>query len=492
MCMRSTIVSSGATRGNCAGHGPAARRRPGVPRAPAQGPPTPSCHRPPRYWSRRPPPRAARSPVPPAPGLPVRAGRGPRACTRPGPPPEGQPEKRPDAPSKCPRATPCTCPRKGAAVLCAPACLLGVSWASRQWCALGPVAKQGPTSRTPGRRPFAGRMSFSMAPETGTTQPAAPNAAGTDMLATFLSLMPDAAVVVDGNGVIVSLNEQAEALFGYDAASLEGRSIESLVPERFRHSHRRQRSNYVDAPQARPMGAGLDLYARRRDGSEFPVDISLAPIGGDGQPLVVAAVRDISERKAAQAAQAQLAAIVQSTADGILSMSQSGVITSWNPGAEKMFGFRPEEVVGRHVGLLFPDDPVLGEMLDAARSGHVHALEGHPLADQRRARHRRRCFRVAARGREGTRLFCPGTGHHGTQGGRSPAAPPGALAGGNGRDPPEPPLRGAPGELAEPVVPLGGRVHQRQRDGGPAGRQRRRPCSGAAPANGSGSCLSAR
>jgi PAS domain S-box-containing protein len=191
------------------------------------------------------------------------------------------------------------------------------------------------------------------------------------MLATFLSLMPDAALVVDEKGVIISVNERAEALFGYSAASLEGSSLESLVPERFRHSHRRQRDHYTAAPRVRAMGAGLDLYARRRDGSEFPVDISLAPIGGDNNALVVAAVRDISERKAAQAAQAQLAAIVQSSADGILSMNQSGVITSWNPGAERMFGFRPEEVVARHIGLLFPDDPVLTEMLEAARAGQA-------------------------------------------------------------------------------------------------------------------------
>ncbi len=192
---------------------------------------------------------------------------------------------------------------------------------------------------------------------------------GTHMLETFLSLMPDAAVAVDGHGTIVAVNIRTEAFFGYRAAELEGKSVELLVPERFRHAHRRQRSAYSDEPHARPMGAGLELYARRKDGTEFPVDISLAPIGGDQEQLVVAAVRDITERKAAQSAQAQLAAIVESSADAIFSMTASGVITSWNPAAEAMFGYERPTVVGHHISQFFPDDPVLEDLLDAARSG---------------------------------------------------------------------------------------------------------------------------
>jgi PAS domain S-box-containing protein len=202
------------------------------------------------------------------------------------------------------------------------------------------------------------------------------------MLATFLSLMPDSAVAVDGKGTIVALNERTEAFFGYTASELEGKPMEILVPERFRHSHRSRRSGYYSAPRPRPMGAGLDLYARRKDGSEFPVDISLAPIGSEDGQLVVAAVRDISERKAAQAAEAQLAAIVESSADGIFSMSDRGVITSWNPGAETIFGFSRTDVVGHHVGLYFPDDPVLEELLDSALRARFAVAETRwPRAD---------------------------------------------------------------------------------------------------------------
>jgi len=193
---------------------------------------------------------------------------------------------------------------------------------------------------------------------------------GASFLAELLFFMPDAAIAVDASGTIVSVNALTESLFGYAAHELEGKAIEVLLPERARHSHRRLRSGYVEKPRARTMGAGLELFGRRMDGSEFPVDVSLAPMGGGDQPLVVvAAVRDITERKAAQSAQAKLAAIVESSVDGIFSMSSECVVTSWNGAALSMFGYTPQEVVGHHFSEFFPDDHVLEELLDAARSG---------------------------------------------------------------------------------------------------------------------------
>ena len=103
------------------------------------------------------------------------------------------------------------------------------------------------------------------------------------------------------------------------------------------------------------------------------MDISLAPIGDKENTLVVAAVRDITERKAAQSAQAQLAAIVRSSTDGIFSMTSSGVMTSWNQAAEELFGYSRADVVGHHVSRFFPEDPALEELLDAARAGRTSA-----------------------------------------------------------------------------------------------------------------------
>src|SRR5207244_8719454 len=117
----------------------------------------------------------------------------------------------------------------------------------------------------------------------------------------------DSAVVVDGEGRIVLVNTQTEGMFQYSRDELVGRPVEILLPERFHEAHRRHRGDYLREPRTRPMGIGLDLSGRRRDGSEFPVDISLGAIQTDEGRLVTAFVRDMTERKAEAELQQQLA-----------------------------------------------------------------------------------------------------------------------------------------------------------------------------------------
>ncbi len=108
-------------------------------------------------------------------------------------------------------------------------------------------------------------------------------------------------IIIDASGVIRFANRQMSALFGYVHDDLVGRNVEELMPERFRSRHVDHRSHYVRGGRARPMGAGLELFARRRDGQEFPVEISLSPIEDGGSVLVAAAIRDITERNRVEA-----------------------------------------------------------------------------------------------------------------------------------------------------------------------------------------------
>jgi PAS domain S-box-containing protein len=102
---------------------------------------------------------------------------------------------------------------------------------------------------------------------------------------------------VDAKGAIVHINEQIERMFGYDRGELIGMPVETLVPLRARASHARLRMHFSDAPEARPMGAGRELFAQRKDGSEFPIEIGLAPCHDSAGPLILASVVDITERK---------------------------------------------------------------------------------------------------------------------------------------------------------------------------------------------------
>jgi PAS domain S-box-containing protein len=191
----------------------------------------------------------------------------------------------------------------------------------------------------------------------------------------LLEALPDAIVAVDHDGAIVQVNSLARELFGYDPGELIGQKVELLVAESYRGKHHHHRENYAEAPKTRRMGAELDLYGRRRNGSEFPVEVSLSPISTQKGAFVLSAIRDISDRKriaeelrraneelhrrtAEQLGEyrSRLASIIDSSEDAILSKDLNGIITSWNRGAERIYGYTAEEIVGKNISLLTPAD----------------------------------------------------------------------------------------------------------------------------------------
>jgi diguanylate cyclase (GGDEF)-like protein/PAS domain S-box-containing protein len=169
--------------------------------------------------------------------------------------------------------------------------------------------------------------------------------------AAFLEAMPDALLIVDGGGAIVFANSATERLLGWAPGTLRGESVDRLVPSRFA-KHASLREGFMKHSVRRPMGAGLELFAQRRDGSEVPVDIAISPVTLDGQPHVVVALRDVSRQTQASQQLRILSVAIDAAASGVVITDRRGVIVWANPAAVRMTGYGVEELVGQSTALL--------------------------------------------------------------------------------------------------------------------------------------------
>ncbi|WP_405807720.1 PAS domain S-box protein [Streptomyces sp. NBC_00210] len=190
----------------------------------------------------------------------------------------------------------------------------------------------------------------------------------------LLEAAPDAMVIVDNAGTIRLVNAQTEALFGYQREELLGRPVEILVPGRFQAHHAHHRNGYIHNRQVRPMGAGLELHGLRKDGTEFPVEISLSPLETTDGLLVSAAVRDVSERKAAEE---RFRGLLEAAPDAMVIVDNAGTIRLVNAQTEALFGYQREELLGRPVEILVPGRFQAHHAHH--RNGYIHNRQVRPM-----------------------------------------------------------------------------------------------------------------
>lgn len=214
-----------------------------------------------------------------------------------------------------------------------------------------------------------------------------------EMLASLLDFSPDALLAVDSIGTIVLLNTQIEEIFGYGQEELVCQPVETLLPDRLRAGHAAQRLNFMKAPHARPMGVGLKLVGRRKDGSEFPVDISLRPIQIRHQLYVLAAIRDMTAQRSAERERLELTErlhrqdqLINLSHDAIVVHDTEGQITSWNHGAEDLYGWQEHEAIGQVTSSLlstrFPQ-PLENILCSLEQEGHWDGELLHVCRDGR-------------------------------------------------------------------------------------------------------------
>jgi PAS domain S-box-containing protein len=163
---------------------------------------------------------------------------------------------------------------------------------------------------------------------------------------------PNAMVMVDKAGTIEMVNTQTEKIFGYSRAELLGQTVDMLLPERFRHQHPHHRGSFFSDLHPRAMGTGRELYGRRKDGSEFPVEVGLNPIETEDGIKVLSAITDISARKRMEERFRQ---VVEAAPNAMVMVDKAGTIEMVNTQTEKIFGYSRAELLGQTVDMLLPE-----------------------------------------------------------------------------------------------------------------------------------------
>ncbi|HEY0826333.1 MAG TPA: PAS domain S-box protein [Ramlibacter sp.] len=202
----------------------------------------------------------------------------------------------------------------------------------------------------------------------------------------------DGIISIDGHGTITTFNRAAERIFGYATEEVIGRNVRMLMPEPFRGEHDTYIGNYLRTGEARIIGTGREVAGRRSNGEVFPMELAISEFQVDGRRHFTGIVRDITERKNAEAARREaeerMRSVVDNVVDGIITIDAAGAIQSFNPAAERLFGYACEEVLGRNVNILMPQpyrQQHDGYVANYLRTGHARIIGiGREVVGQRK------------------------------------------------------------------------------------------------------------
>ena len=174
-----------------------------------------------------------------------------------------------------------------------------------------------------------------------------------EALAAVLDAAPNGMVMIDGEGAIVYANAPMKQLFGYRCDELLGQKLELLIPKRFHAGFRQKRRQLGAGPRASPANLGCELFGRRKDGSEFPIEISLNPVEMPEGPRLLASIIDVTERRRAQDAlrktEALASSVLSAALDAVVVVDHNGAVVEWNRAAEQVFGYNRSDTIGREI-----------------------------------------------------------------------------------------------------------------------------------------------
>ncbi|WP_042445232.1 PAS domain-containing sensor histidine kinase [Azospirillum sp. B510] len=184
------------------------------------------------------------------------------------------------------------------------------------------------------------------------------NLGALSQLQAMLDTVPDGIVIIDDRGRIRSFNPACERLFGWTAAEVVGRNVRMLMPPPYREEHGGYLERYHRTGERRIIGIGREVTGQRKDGSCFPMDLSVGEAKQDGAPVYIGIIRDLTASRQAEAAlrerEARLTSILQTVPEAIIVIDETGLIESFSPAAERLFGYAAAEVAGRNISMLMP------------------------------------------------------------------------------------------------------------------------------------------